>query len=91
MLDPWETIDIFEVEEDGTKNYRHTKMILYCTWGIYIVSCVVLFMIFMNFIITVIGATYDRVIMNKEAHDYKERMVMIYEREVHFKAIDFQD
>ena len=80
-----------DVDEDGTMYYRHSKMILMFTWGIYVLSCVVLFMIFMNFIITVIGDTYSRVIQNKDAHDYKERMVMIYEREVHFKADDFQN
>ena len=30
-----------------------------------------LFMVFMNFIIAVIGESYSKIIQNKQAHDYK--------------------
>ena len=42
-------------------------------------------MIFMNFIITMIGESYGKVKDYADAHDYKERILMIYEREIHFK------
>lgn len=40
------------------------------SWVVWGISIVFLFMIFMNFIIAVIGDTYNRVIEYKEAHDY---------------------
>lgn len=57
-------------------------------WGIGIFF---LFMIFMNFIIAVIGDSYNKVIEFKEAHDYKQRVMMIYEREVQFSEKDFDN
>lgn len=48
-------------------------------------------MIFMNFIIAVIGDSYTSVVENKDAHDYQQRVVMIYEREVHFSPRKFQE
>jgi len=48
-------------------------------------------MIFMNFIISVIGETHGKVIQNREAHDYLQRVGMIYEREVHFSKESFTD
>lgn len=48
-------------------------------------------MIFMNFIIAVISDSYNTVIENKDSHDYLQRIVMIYEREVHFNQKQLED
>ena len=48
-------------------------------------------MIFMNFIIAVISDTYQQVSKRYVAHDYHQRAIMIYEREVHFTQDDFQN
>jgi hypothetical protein len=41
-------------------------------------------MIFMNFIIAVIADSYATVIEFSDAHDYKQRIDMIQEREMYF-------
>ena len=72
LLDPLQSFDIIEERNaDGSIAWRHSRGILYFTWIIWFLSCFILFMIFMNFIISVIGDTYSRVIENKDAHDYK--------------------
>jgi hypothetical protein len=48
-------------------------------------------MIFMNFIIAVIGDTYSNVIQYKEAHDYQQRLMMLYEREVQFTLKELEN
>ena len=50
-----------------------------------------LFMIFMNFIITMIGESYGKVKDYADAYNYKERVQMIYEREIHFSENDLVD
>ena len=45
----------------------------------------------MNFIIAVICDTYANVKKCEVAHDYKQRVELIYELEVLFKDIDFFD
>ena len=50
-----------------------------------------LMMIFMNFIIAVISDTYQQVSKRYVAHDYHQRAIMIYEREVHFTQDDSQN
>ena len=48
-------------------------------------------MVFMNFIIAVIGESFKKVVKSKEAHDYKQRVMMIYEREVGFSAKELEN
>jgi septal ring factor EnvC (AmiA/AmiB activator) len=43
-------------------------------------------MIFMNFIIAVIGESFSKVLEYKIAHDYLQRAIMIYELEAHFNT-----
>jgi hypothetical protein len=85
LLDPGMTFDIIvNPNAVGDDKYRFHKSIVYFTWILYLMSIFYLFMIFMNFIIAVIGDSYNKVIENKDSHDYQQRIVMIYEREVHF-------
>ena len=70
LIDPWETFDRFEVNEEGEKEYSHQLIYVNFTWLIWSISIIFLFMIFMNFIIAVISDTYSGVIQYKEAHDY---------------------
>ena len=79
LLDSDET---FDITKDG--EYVHSNLIVGFTWVLFVISIFYLFMIFMNFIIAVIGDSYNAVIENKDSHDYQQRIVMIYEREVHF-------
>ena len=71
LIDPWETFDTFKTNDDGVKEYNHQLVYINFTWLIWSISIVFLFMIFMNFIIAVIGDTYSGVIQYKEAHDYQ--------------------
>lgn len=48
-------------------------------------------MIFMNFIIAVIGDSYNGVTEHQEAYDYKQKVDMIYEKELHFNDEDLQN
>ena len=80
LLDSDATFDV----KDGDGEHIHSQLIVGFTWFLYVVSVFYLFMIFMNFIIAVIGDSYNAVIENKDSHDYQQRIVMIYEREVHF-------
>ena len=92
MIDPKQGFDIIdEINEDGTPHYRHSNFIMLWTFFIFVICIFFMFMIFMNFIIAVIGESYSKVIMNKEAFDYQQRAVMIYEREVHFTQKHFED
>ena len=92
MIDPWQTFDRYEeIAPDGNPVYRHSLEIVYFTFLLWVMAIVFLFMIFMNFIIAVIGDSYDRVIEYKEAHDYQQRVMMIYEREIQFSQADFED
>ena len=60
LIDPFMTFDINTEDENGNPvEYRHTYNIMMFTWLIYVISVFFLFMIFMNFIIAVIGDSYN--------------------------------
>ena len=81
-IDMYQTYDVIkDPDAEGDAKYRHSFTIMMFTWFIFILSIVMLFMVFMNFIIAVIGESYTKVSENKAAHDYKQRVMMIYERE----------
>ena len=83
VIDPYQGFDIIDFpEESGDSMYRHSYKITVFTFVLWGIGIFFLFMIFMNFIIAVIGDSYEKVIKFKEAHDYKQRIMMIYEREV---------
>ena len=90
MIDSQESFDLhadgFEYDPDVHEEivYRFEPKIVYSTFIIYMICNFCLFMIFMNFIITMIGESYGKVKDYADAHDYKERVLMIYEREIHF-------
>jgi hypothetical protein len=77
--------------EDGIEERKHSIEIVYFTFFIFILASFALFMIFMNFIIAVIGSSYEKVITHAEAHDYKQRAGLIYEREINFTEKDFKN
>mmetsp|Transcript_27885 Transcript_27885/g.42171 ORF Transcript_27885/g.42171 Transcript_27885/m.42171 type:complete len:122 (+) Transcript_27885:1337-1702(+) len=54
--------DIRELRDDGEMFYFHSKEVMLFTFLLYICSIFFLFMIFMNFIIAVIGESYSKVI-----------------------------
>lgn len=82
-------IDVQKMDEDPM--YRHSLLIVYFTFFIYCVSAFMLFMIFMNFIIAVIGESYSKVNQYATAHDYRQRVILIYEKEIHFGQKDFNN
>ena len=84
LIDPYQTFDMIDVEHEGGQpyKYRHSIVILHFTFFIWVMSIFFLFMIFMNFIIAVIGDSYNKVIELKMAYDYQQRIMMIYEREI---------
>ena len=64
---------------------------MYFTFAVYLACNFSLFMIFMNLIIAVISDSYDKVRNVAVAHDYRERIKMVYEREIHFTEDDLEN
>lgn len=93
-LDPKMNYDIIvdeTLDYNDPERWMFSQNLMMFTWIVYVISVFFLFMIFMNFIIAVIGDSYTSVVENKDAHDYQQRIVMIYEREVHFSPRKFQE
>jgi len=88
MIDPKQGFDLSDAET-GEKIYSRNMMIF--TFFLWVVASFVEYMILMNFIIAVISDSYMKVIENTVAHDYKERVTLIYERENHFTEKDFNN
>ena len=61
------------------------------TFLIFVGCNLMIFMIFMNFIIAVISDSYTSVTEFSEAHDFRQRVEMIYEREIHFSEKELND
>ena len=92
VIDPFSGFDVVDNPEiDGDGRYRHSFLIICFTYLIWGFSVFFTSMIFMNFIIAVISDSYNQVIEYKEAHDYKQRVTMIYEREAQFNDKDFDN
>jgi hypothetical protein len=78
MIDPYQGFDLIESDEsdgdhdadDDKITYVHSFQIYIFTFVLWAIGIFFLFMIFMNFIIAVIGDSYNAVIEFKEAHDY---------------------
>lgn len=81
MLDIFQTLDL---KVQGSVHYRTSEGLMLFTWFIWFLSIFFLTMVFMNFIIAVIGETYARVSQFKIAHNYQEKASMIFELEMHF-------
>jgi hypothetical protein len=83
MLDPYQGFDIqHEDPVTGEFTHSHSTYIVAFTFMVWIFQSFILFMVFMNFIIAVIGDSYASVIEFRDAHDYKIRIGMIFEREL---------
>lgn len=58
-----ETFDtINDASLEGDDKYDHSFLIVIFTWVMFLVNTFILFMVFMNFIIAVIGESYNKVI-----------------------------
>ena len=87
LIDMKEGFDLIQnPDAEGDDRYEHSFVIVLFTFAFFLICCFYMFMIFMNFMIAVIGESYSKVILNKEAFDYQQRAAMIYERESHFSA-----
>ena len=84
VIDPYNTFD-YKKEGEYVRDFK----IVATTFIIFIFSSVFLYLMLMNFIIAVICNTYATVQKYAIAHDYKQRVDMIYELEVLFKESDF--
>ena len=82
MLDVFQTLDL--KVGDGSVHYRVSESLMIFTWFIWLLSTFLLTMVFMNFIIAVIGDSYNNVSEFRLAHNYQQKAVMIYEFEMHF-------
>ena len=87
LIDSHSTFDMYDItgmDEFGNeiKDYQHLYSLIWATWSVWVIAIMFLFMIFMNFIIAVIGDSFNKVLEFKKAHDYKQRLMMLYEREV---------
>jgi hypothetical protein len=92
VIDAKKTFDIvLGYDDDGNEIYRFSNEIVYFRWILYLISIFYLFMIFMNFIIAVISDSYSSITENKDSHDSQQRVEMIFERELHFSAHQFED
>jgi hypothetical protein len=92
MIDPYTGFDIIDYPElEGDAKYRHSFLIYAVTFVLWGLGMFFLFMIFMNFIIALIGDSFSCVMEFREAHDYKQRIMMIYEREASFTKKDYDN
>ena len=74
-VDPYESFDRLAIDPNtGKKVYIHSKPIVMFTFGVWAIQNFFLFMVFMNFIIAVIGESYANVVEFKIAHDYLQRV-----------------
>ena len=67
FIHPYQSLDVLDEHGD----YIHSIEIVYCAFFIWLFSVVLLTMIFMNFIIAVIGESYAKVMDFALAYDYK--------------------
>jgi len=74
IIDPWQTFDIYNKDENGDKEYIHSLKILGFTWVVWCMTVFFTLTIFMNFIIAVIGGSFGKVQIYSVAHDYKQRV-----------------
>lgn len=88
LLDVFQTLDL---KVPGSVHYRTSEGLMLYTWFIWFLSIFFLTMVFMNFIIAVIGETYTRVSEFKVAHNYQQKASMIYELEMHFGDKQFEN
>ena len=87
MLDVFQTLDL--KIGGGSVHYRVSSGLMIFTWVIWLLSTVLLTIIFMNFIIAVISESYTNVSEFKVAHNYHHKAKMIYEFEMHFTHRQF--
>lgn len=66
LIDPKYSFDIIDKRIDASgkivETYKHSRVIMLFTFFIWAITIFFLFMIFMNFIIAVIGETYQKVV-----------------------------
>lgn len=72
------TVTGFQYGQDGVPFSTFEQ---YLAYFVFVVSAMNLFMIMMNFIIAVIGNSYSKIIEYAEAHDFREKVELIFERE----------
>ena len=89
-IDPLMTFDYkydVDLPRYDDNSYKNSFAIAVCSFLIFLVGSLFLFMMFLNIIIAVICDTYDEVKRHSVAHDYKQRIELIYELEVLFHPI----
>jgi len=96
IIDPYvgfDPVDSYIDPETGqeVETHRHSRMIVIFTFVIFMASSYLLFMIFVNFIIALIAETYGKVSQYYVAHDYHQRVILIYEREVLMQKETFEN
>jgi hypothetical protein len=82
-------------DETSTQNgevvFKHSIFVVYLTFIVFIMSTIALFMILMNFIIAVISNSYEKIIKFAVAHDYRQKVELICEREGLFTDNDLNN
>ena len=94
VIDPYVTFDYkynTDLPNDDIGNFKHNYNIVVVSFLVFVIGSIFLFLMLMNFIIAVICDTYATVKEFAVAHDYKQRVELIYELEVLFKEVDFFD
>ncbi|CDW77824.1 wd-40 repeat protein [Stylonychia lemnae] len=61
------------------------------SWILWLVGVIVLNVVFMNFIIAVISESYEKVMQKSVAEQFRVKVQMIAEREIHFSKEDTQN
>ena len=79
-FDYWTASD----EDPNEKIYLHSLSIVTFTFFIFVIQTLITFMVFINFMIAVISDSYSTITEFSDAHDYKQRINMIFERELYF-------
>jgi hypothetical protein len=96
IIDPYVGFDALDTVIDPITGeeievHRHSEIIVMFTFILFMGTSFLLFMIFMNFIIAVIADTFQKVSKFYVAHDYHQRVIMIYEREVLMRKDTFEN
>ena len=88
IIDMFQGFDYFkpneETEDPEDVIYKHSLSIVCFTFFIFVIQTLITFMVFINFMIAVISDSYNTITEFSDAHDYKQRISMIFERELYF-------
>ena len=68
--------------------FNNYDVLVYVTWIIWLVSVLILNIVFMNFIIAVISESYEKIMQKLVSQNFKSKVSLIMERESNMSLTD---